>query len=379
MKEICLKHNCPNLTNAQLLKYINERTKDFIPHTKLNYKMYWVLKELQDFPKCEYCGHTIEPKMSFRVSVDPNTLEVSSTLAKRCNNMKCAQLNPNTRETAKKHFQEKFGVDNPYQAKEVIEKIKKTNKMRYGVEWASQSNQIKEKQKQSCLEKYGVDNCWKLPKVKQHCADPNSQAKRMASLKKYNQQHHGVDWYVQSDEFKEKTKTTNGTSKEEKEIVDWLHTFLANDEIEVGTFKIIAPKQLDVYLPKHKIAIEFNGIFYHSIEHGIDEKYHISKTIACEKLGIKLIHIWEDEWLAQKDKIKQFIFEMINGIFEFEKHFVERDGLCEIDRSKLNKCCIDENTYEIIEEQSPKCILRSKHEKDKYKVYDCGIIVLKRK
>ena len=58
-----------------------------------------------------------------------------------------------------------------------------------------------------------------------------------SNIKKY-----GVPWYVQSDDFKKKTKTTNGTSREEKEIVQWLKSFIYPNDIAIGTFKVIPPK-----------------------------------------------------------------------------------------------------------------------------------------
>ena len=51
----------------------------------------------------------------------------------------------------------KYGVKNPFESKEIQEKIKKTNLDRHGVEYPSQSKKIQEKIKQSFLKKYGVE------------------------------------------------------------------------------------------------------------------------------------------------------------------------------------------------------------------------------
>ena len=159
---------------------------------------------------------------------------------------------------------------------------------------------------------YGVKNGWQLPKVKENANKPEVKAKRLAALKKHNIEHYGVQWYVQSDAFKDKTKSTNGTSKKEQEIIAWLKTAI-DDDIVVGSYKIISPLQLDAYVPSLKLAIEFNGTYYHSIEHGNDVNYHLNKTKACEEQGIKLVHIWEDEWTYRKDEVKQFMLDVING------------------------------------------------------------------
>ena len=146
------------------------------------------------------------------------------------------------------------------------------------------------------------------------------------------------------------TKSVGGVSKEEKLIVEWLKEFIDPNDIEVGTFKIIPPRQLDIFIKSKKIGIEFNGTFYHSIEHGTKVEYHLMKTTMCEELGIKLIHIWEDEWIYKNEMIKDFIVDAINGTLNIEQYLSKRDdGLFEVDRSKFNKCMIPDY-FEIVDE-----------------------------
>lgn len=376
LKSICIAENHPEITAKILLEYIDSCTKNYISTYSFNYKIYWVLMELQDYPRCDF-GHILEPKKNFRVRVDPLTLNVSSNLAKRCNNHTCAQNNPKTRNAAIQHFRDVFGVDNPYQSHIIIEKIRQTNKDKFGYEHAAQSPKIKELEKQRCLEKYGVDNCWKLPKVKEHANRPDVKTKRLSSLKKYNREHYGVDWYVQSDDFKQKMHATNGTSKEEKQVIEWLKTIVDENDILVGSYKIIPPRQLDAYIISKKIGIEFNGTFYHSINRGCDINYHLMKTQMCEAKGIKLIHIWENDWLRNKDTVKSFITHMINDTFSIDDFLICRnDGLYEIDRSKINKCAIP-STYEIVGESEPQIVMREKNNKEKFEVPDCGKLILK--
>lgn len=93
-----------------------------------------------------------------------------------------------------------------------------------------------------------------------------------------------------------------GDSKSEREIRDFISTF--GFEFKINIRNIIAPKELDIYFPDKKIAIEHNGIYRHS-ELNLSKSYHIKKTIACEKLGIRLIHIFEDEWVYKKEIVKE--------------------------------------------------------------------------
>ena len=66
---------------------------------------------------------------------------------------------------------------------------------------------------------------------------------------------------------------------------------------------IISPQQLDIFIPSHNLAIEFNGLYWHSEEY-LDKNYHLSKTLKCNEQNIKLIHIFEDEWVFKQDIVK---------------------------------------------------------------------------
>lgn len=67
---------------------------------------------------------------------------------------------------------------------------------------------------------------------------------------------------------------------------------------------IIPPKELDIYLPDYNLAIEINGLYWHSEYAGKKHKtYHLNKTLECESKGIQLLHIFDDEWNNKKDII----------------------------------------------------------------------------
>lgn len=54
---------------------------------------------------------------------------------------------------------------------------------------------------------------------------------------------------------------------------------------------VIKPKELDIYIPSEKIAIEFDGIHWHK-----DSTKTLEKSKLCESLGIRLINIFENEF-----------------------------------------------------------------------------------
>lgn len=59
--------------------------------------------------------------------------------------------------------------------------------------------------------------------------------------------------------------------------------------------KLIHKAELDIYIPELKLAIEYNGTYFHDISLK-GKGYHIGKRKACEQLGIRLISIWECDW-----------------------------------------------------------------------------------
>jgi ssDNA-binding Zn-finger/Zn-ribbon topoisomerase 1 len=61
--------------------------------------------------------------------------------------------------------------------------------------------------------------------------------------------------------------------------------------------------ELDVLCKDKNIAIEYDGLYWHC-EKFKDKRYHINKTNECLKNGIKLIHIFEDEWANKKEIVK---------------------------------------------------------------------------
>lgn len=101
------------------------------------------------------------------------------------------------------------------------------------------------------------------------------------------------------------------TSKAEMEIVNYIKTFY-NDEIKQNTRSIIKPHELDIYIPDKNLAIELDGVYWHSEEMGTDSNYHINKTIDCMNKNIRLIHIFDKEWNNKTDIIKSKISSIFN-------------------------------------------------------------------
>ena len=67
----------------------------------------------------------------------------------------------------------------------------------------------------------------------------------------------------------------NGTSFYEKEIINFIKSIYDGEIIE-NNRHIISPMELDIYIPQKNLAIEFNGLYWHS-ELFRDKNYHFDK------------------------------------------------------------------------------------------------------
>ena len=100
------------------------------------------------------------------------------------------------------------------------------------------------------------------------------------------------------------------SSHAEKELIEFLKQS-TNFEIQQRVTNIIPPKELDIYIPEKQIAIEFNGLYWHSSIFK-SKNYHLQKTVDCQIKGIQLIHIFEDEWLYNKEIVKSRLLSILS-------------------------------------------------------------------
>ena len=105
-------------------------------------------------------------------------------------------------------------------------------------------------------------------------------------------------------------------SNGEAELIEYVKT-LVNEPIISNDRKILHGKELDVVIESKKIAIEFNGTYWHSYKIK-GSKYHLEKSIVCQKEGYRLIHIYEYEWINNNDQIKQYLRDILTEYKEKE-------------------------------------------------------------
>lgn len=104
--------------------------------------------------------------------------------------------------------------------------------------------------------------------------------------------------------------TPSWTSHSEIEIKDFIEKL--GFKVEKGrNRKLLTGKEIDLVIPSAKLAIEYNGLYYHTEKMGKNSSYHLDKTIECHNVGYNLIHIFEDEWILKKDMVKNKIKHLL--------------------------------------------------------------------
>lgn len=211
-------------------------------------------------------------------------------------------------------LKEKYG-DNPFS---VMNKMaEKTNIERYGVSNPLSSNEIRKKTRDTFVA-HALDRMldrWKNDVVP------------LFSRDEYGNMHGRYKWKCVhcGNEFESSIYTTDfssvdrymprclvchpfveGTSKEEKEVLGFVKSIYDGEVVE-NCRTLIQPYELDIWIPEKNVAIEFDGLYWHSDVNGTGFDYHLMKTEMCSDHGVRLIHVFENEWNEKQDIVKDRI------------------------------------------------------------------------
>lgn len=93
---------------------------------------------------------------------------------------------------------------------------------------------------------------------------------------------------------------------------DALHRYLSTFTQAVQRDRaVIAPKELDIYLPEHKLAIEYCGMYWHSAMCVEDEpemrKKHQHKYDMAAAQGVRVITMYESEWQERPQALRRLL------------------------------------------------------------------------
>jgi very-short-patch-repair endonuclease len=276
-------------------------------------RCWYILNDTRSPMVCQVCG-----KNQVRFDKRAGRFRTACSVA-------CARRNPSEMAKKKETFRAKYGVDNPFQSQEIKLAISQTLIDRYGVDHSSKSAAIQEIKRKNAIAKRGVDHHFKTPESiaarsktmidamgfdhywtaqippeslalindpswlrREHCEKEKSisQIAQELGVNKTTILNRCAVFGIRPKRF--------ATSKGHGDLFDFVrsidHTAIKNDR------SLISPHELDILVPSRKVAIEFDGIYWHSELAGKSKNYHLDKTLACESKGFQLVHVWENEW-----------------------------------------------------------------------------------
>ena len=213
----------------------------------------------------------------------------SACLSRTLRNLGIYKPKSKTLSVRKRLNQEQFGSNSPFGNSEIYKKGRETCSTRYGSENYKQQH-IKN------TENLNADY-WYEHFVKKgmflaaECAKYHNMCERSVKL------------YKAKFRIWEPNKPVN---RPEQQICSFLYSL--GVQFKMHDRDVLGNLELDFFIPDFNLAIEFDGLLYHSIDGqfsktgGVDDlgDKQVRKTQLCNEKGITLLKIFEDEW-ADKD------------------------------------------------------------------------------
>lgn len=97
----------------------------------------------------------------------------------------------------------------------------------------------------------------------------------------------------------------NLASLEEISLYNTLRILLPQEEIIRNDRSLLKGNEIDIYLPERKLGFEYDGLVFHSSLKGKGPEYHLQKTELAKEQGVRLVHVFEDEYLQRRSQTTQ--------------------------------------------------------------------------
>lgn len=366
--------------NKHLLEFIEQYESEKLKDNNLQTKIYWILNDIHDYPKChnpnclhggvvklnvrniftgygtdyptccsscakhtpEYLqnwGDSIESKYGEGIRHPMHSpvvkAQVKEVTEERWGGIGFASPELNAKE--RQIFKEKYGTEDPGNLPENREKARQTSMNNFCVDNPMKNDDVKKKVEDTNMERYNAKSFLiteegqiksKQTMIEQHGSVKQAYKERQEKAKQTKKERYGDENYNNSDQIVKTqlekygglwgNKPYKGISKGEKEVLEYVKsiyngTIIENDRTQMepnNDNKWIENHELDIWLPDIKIAIEYNGTYWHSIPSIVEsDKY---KKLQCESKGIHLISISEQDWNNDRNACESKIYRMVN-------------------------------------------------------------------
>lgn len=245
---------------------------------------------------------------------------------------------PEFRQKQQATVESKYGVSNPAKSKEVQSKTRSTNLKLRGVGNPLQDPQIRDQIAQTNESRYGSKN-----------PQSNSDIRKKSTLTKRIQQFgetttgklYNAEWL----RYEQQTRSVHEIAKElgisssqlckifhahgvdiarhssselERRLALYFQTL--GVKIIKNSREVISPKELDLWFPEHGLAVEVNGVYFHSEKFGKTRDYHLEKTKQCESKNITLLQFWDWEINNKWEQVIAMIENHVGLVKEADPH-----------------------------------------------------------
>lgn len=322
------------------VRYMGELTKkeifDSTPncHGKIRERLYWLQHGLIQYPSCGTCSNTLSSK-NFRTNISGGGYTLTCSV-------RCAKRNPVFAQAQQHVSLQKYGTRHFLACVGARAAIHQTNIQRYGSgcphPWGSP------KFKELMVDKHGVDHSSNIvesrARSRRQLIEQNILAgKTLASIRANETRQNAVcvdtgpaldlnrdvlenvelSWrhltcervyssYIIDGLITTCPHCTRSASMLELSLRAMVAELLPNEQLIFNARDVLpGGKELDIWIPGRQLALEFNGIYWHSSLKQPDKFYHLIKSEACRALGIRLLHIWEDQFLQRQAVVRSVI------------------------------------------------------------------------
>lgn len=301
----------------------------FLEQANLSQRCWHIVNDIYIRPECVVCAKTT------------NFKNFSSGYYRTCSH-KCSTQDPSRNTKISKNHNHASHI----KAKENLLK-------KHGVEYVFQLDSVKEKSRNTKLEKYGSETYNNQTKIKQTNIERYGNSTYLASnigqsLLAEKRKNHGGSFKLSSEraaqlndkEFLEKLNEIMSIA-DMAEMLGISYSGIGKKFIEFGIIpnrfpskytqlqgklfseiealgvnpvfndrKKLYPKELDIYIPEKNLAIELNGIYWHSYnesETASEKNKHLDKLEKCLEKNIRLIQITDHEYQNKHDIVMGII------------------------------------------------------------------------
>ena len=289
---------------------------------------------------------------------------------------KCAANDPGLRESARATLKERYGVDHYSKTDEYSAKVRATTLDRYGVDNYSRTEEYRRRARETSLAKWGVDSFTKTEEYVRKAKESYLRRWGVDSYLKTEEgrsrmrrailERHGKDSVLKEETF----RARNFAIASDPSYVAYVGGGVSSFRCDLGmghTFSIdtdnyfgrkrsgnalctvcnpisssasikeaalrdyiasiyqgeIVPShrdgmELDIYLPGMAIGFEMNGLYWHS-DRCREKGYHLRKTEHFRDRGVRVFHVWEDDWAHRQDVVKSQVRHVL-GLAETRVH-----------------------------------------------------------